>query len=65
MGWSTKLPKKAGGRYLVTLRDTVRQADFQEYPKGHFTWWILPNGPTASAEVIAWQKQPKPYKKEP
>lgn len=59
--WGTKLPKKAGGRYLVTFNGTVRQADFAEYPKGSFYWAILPSGRAMAGEVTAWQKEPKPY----
>ena len=63
MGWGTKLPKKAGDRYLVTLDGVVRQADFSEYPKGNFSWSILPSGTESvkNGRVTAWQKQPMPY----
>jgi hypothetical protein len=62
--WGTKLPKKAGNRYLVTFDGVVRQADFIEYPKGNFYWAILPSGTESvgSGRVTAWQKEPKPYK---
>lgn len=63
MAWSTKLPKKAGGRYLVTINDCVRQADYVEYPKNNFYWLILPSCSSEKSAVIAWQKQPAPYKK--
>lgn len=61
--WGTKLPKKAGGRYLITLNGTVRQADLTEYPKGNLLWSILPSGTESvnSKSVTAWQKQPEPY----
>lgn len=65
MAWSTKLPKKAGGRFLVTIEGVVRQADLIEYPTGtgNFMWMILPSGAESvkSGRVIAWQRQPKPY----
>jgi len=64
MAWGTKKPTKAGGRYLITLVDTVRQADLCEHPKGNLYWGILPSGSEGidSGRVTAWQKQPKPYK---
>jgi hypothetical protein len=67
--WGTKMPKKAGGRYLVTLKALgsvqVRQAKLCEYPKGNFTWLILPECSTHHDDVIAWMKQPEPYKEPP
>lgn len=64
--WKTKNPPKKKGRYLVTI-DTpfgrqVWQADRCEYPKGNWTWSVLPSG--ATEDVIAWQKCPDPYKGE-
>lgn len=64
--WETKNPPKKKGRYLVTI-DTpfgrqVWQADRCEYPKGNWTWSVLPSG--ATEDVIAWQKCPDPYKGE-
>lgn len=64
--WKTKNPPKKKGRYLVTI-DTpfgrqVWQADRCEYPKGNWTWSVLPSGDTE--DVIAWQKCPDPYKGE-
>ena len=38
----------------------VKQADRCEYPKGSWIWSILPEG--SNADVIAWQKCPKPYR---
>jgi hypothetical protein len=62
MTWGTKLPKKAGGRYLITYQGVVRQADFVEYPTGHFAWMVLPSCARVSInEVQAWMKQPEPY----
>ena len=63
--WSKKKPKRSGDRYLITLDGTVRQADLTEYPKGSFTWLILPSGTITfgSERVTAWQKEPKPYDK--
>lgn len=65
MTWSTKLPKKAGGRYLITLKTSygneVRQADFCELHEGCFRWYVLPSGSFEYSNVIAWMKQPKPY----
>lgn len=62
--WGTKLPKKAGDRYLITINGVVRQADLVEYPKGNLYWAILPSGTEAlnSPSVTAWQKEPQPYK---
>lgn len=65
--WGTKNPPKHKGRYLVTVYDdffgyTVRQADRCEYPKGNWYWDVLPSG--NAGKVIAWQKQPEPYKGE-
>ena len=59
--WGTKLPKKAGGRYLVTLNGVVRQADYVEYPKGNFYWCVLPECSSHTSSITAWQKEPKPY----
>jgi hypothetical protein len=63
--WGAKMPKKAGGRYLVTLKALgsvqVRQAELCEYPKGNFSWMILPDCSTHTSDVIAWMKQPDPY----
>jgi hypothetical protein len=65
--WGTKLPKKAGGRYIVTLKCSfglqVRQADYTEYPKGNYYWSVLPDYSTHHDDVIAWMKEPKPYKR--
>ena len=64
MTWSTRLPKKSGSRYLITIDGVVRQADLREYPKGNLLWSILPSGSESvnSGNVSAWQKQPAPYK---
>lgn len=64
--WATKNPPTEHGRYLVTLQTKafgrqVRQADRTEYPKGHWYWSLLPSGTASDKEVVAWQKQPKPY----
>jgi hypothetical protein len=69
MAWGTRMPKKAGDRYLVTLlidygNRQVRQADLVEYPKGNFYWLVLPECSTHYKDVIAWMKEPKPYNKE-
>jgi len=65
--WGTKLPNKAGGRYLITLKTgvglQVRQAEFVEYPKGNFRWMVLPSCEQYTSEVLAWMKEPKPYVK--
>ena len=62
--WGTKNPPQKRGRYLVTIETSfgrqVRQADRCEYPKGNWTWSVLPDG--SHANVIAWQKCPEPYK---
>lgn len=62
--WATKNPPTKNGRYLVTLKTSfgnqVRQADRVEFPKGNWYWSLLPSG-AAYDEVIAWQKEPKPY----
>ena len=62
--WGTIKPKKAGGRYLVTLRTSfgrqVRQADCVEYPKGNIYWCVLPEYSSHTDDVIAWMKEPKP-----
>ena len=62
--WGIKNPPKKRGRYLVTIEALgsrqVRQADRVEYPKGNWTWSILPS--CGSAKVLAWQKLPEPYK---
>lgn len=64
--WGTGEPPKKRGRYLVTLETPfgrqVRQADRSEYPEGNWTWQLLPEYSTKTTEVIAWQKQPEPYK---
>jgi len=65
--WITGKQPEKSGNYLVTietfigLERQVRQARRLEYPKGNWYWYILPSG--GSSEVIAWQKQPDPYKK--
>jgi len=64
--WATKNPPQKEGRYLVTIKDVfggrqVRQADRCEYPKGNWYWCLLPSCSTTH-DVIAWQKQPQPYK---
>ena len=66
--WGTKIPPNKEGRYLVTVKTQfgsrqVRQADRREYPKGNWTWYILPSGGSTS-DVVAWQKCPEPYKGE-
>lgn len=65
--WATKNPPKKEGRYLVTIKAfgsrQVRQADRCEYPKGNWYWSLLPSCSTTN-DVIAWQKQPQPYKGE-
>lgn len=62
--WRTKNPPQKEGRYLVTIETSfgrqVRQADRYEYPKGNWTWNVLPSGSTV--DVIAWQKCPEPYR---
>lgn len=46
--WGTKNPPQKKGRYLVTIETSfgrqVRQADRCEYPKGNWTWNVLPSG---------------------
>jgi hypothetical protein len=66
--WGTKLPKKEGGRYLVTLvtgsygGTQVRQADCVKSLSGTIGWCILPECSNHYGDdVIAWMKQPKPY----
>jgi hypothetical protein len=58
--WGTKLPKKKGGRYLVTLNTgfglQVRQADYTGNG-----WIVLPDCMLHTNDVIAWMKEPKPY----
>ncbi len=62
MAWSTKLPKKAEEDFFVTYKGVVRQANYVEYPKGNFSWMLLPCCTTVIIEdVTAWQRQPKPY----
>jgi hypothetical protein len=66
MSWGTKMPKKSGGRYLITLLTgydsrQVRQADLVEYPKGNLYWCVLPECSTHHKDVVAWMKEPKPY----
>lgn len=60
--WGTKNPPKKEGNYLVTAKThfgvQVRQAKRVEYPKGNWYWYILPSG---GSNVIAWQKEPKPF----
>lgn len=62
--WGAGNPPKESGRYLVTYKfgnsRQVRQADRVEYPQGNWYWNLLPSG-TATSEVVAWQKCPKPY----
>lgn len=62
--WATKNPPNKKGRYLVTVQSgygsVVMQADRTEYPKGNFTWYILPSG--GSSGIVAWQKCPEAYK---
>lgn len=67
--WATGEPPKKEGKYIVTLvtgfgNRQVRQAVRSEYPEGNWTWKILPEYSTATSEVVAWQKQPEPYKGE-
>lgn len=64
MKWGTKnLPNKEG-RYLVTIKDgfsrTVRQASREENG-GNWYWYILPSW-SISYDVVAWIKQPEPYR---
>jgi hypothetical protein len=65
--WATKNPPQKVGKYLVTIKTAfgvqVRQAERSEYPKGCWRWYILPSG-SVCYDVIAWQKQPDPYKGE-
>lgn len=62
--WSIKNPPKKEGKYLVTIKTNfgkqVRQAQRVQYPKGNWYWYILPGGGNSS-DVVAWQKEPKPY----
>lgn len=66
--WATGTPPQKAGRYLITLETgfgrQVRQADRCEYPKGHWSWSVLPSGSPSDREVVAWQKCPEPYKGE-
>lgn len=63
--WGTKNPPEKAGRYLITLQTSfgrqVRQADRTEHPKGNWSWSLLPHGHAYDKDVIAWQKEPKPY----
>jgi len=60
MTWSTKMPKKPGGRYLVTVNGTVRQADLVAIDgSSRLGWLILPEC-SINHNVIAWQRQPLP-----
>lgn len=64
MAWSTKIPTKPGGRFLVTVYGTVRQADLVEKYGGGLQWIVLPecsHFDVASSDVTAWQRQPKPF----
>lgn len=65
--WATGDPPKKRGRYIVTYKAEftlqVRQAERCEYPKGNWFWSLLPSGSVSDKEIIAWQKQPEPYKK--
>ena len=63
--WATGTPPQKSGRYLITLVTPfgrqVRQADRNEYPKGHWSWILLPSGSPSDKDVVAWQKCPEPY----
>ena len=60
MTWSTKMPKKPGGRYLVTVDGTVRQADLVSIDvSSRLGWLVLPEC-SINHNVIAWQRQPLP-----
>lgn len=65
--WAIKNPPEKKGRYLVTVKNgfgyTVRQADRYQNPCGDWLWCLLPEYNICS-DVIAWQKQPKPYDEE-
>jgi len=61
MTWSTKMPKKPGGRYLVTVNGIVRQADLVVTLGGsRLEWLVLPER-SINRNVIAWQRQPAPF----
>ncbi len=63
MSWGTKHKPKKCGRYLVTYRGQVRQADrIKNHYNDGYSWNILPNtGNAVESEVTAWMKEPKPY----
>lgn len=65
--WETENPPQKKGRYLITAKTSlgrqVRQADRSEYPEGNWIWCLVPSsGYCSDCEVLAWQKQPEPYK---
>ena len=61
MTWSTKMPKRPGGRYLVTVNGTVRQADLVVTHGGRRLGWLILPECSQSNDVIAWQRQPAPF----
>ena len=61
MTWSTKMPKRPGGRYLVTVNGTVRQAELVVTHGGRRLGWLILPECSESSDVIAWQRQPAPF----
>ena len=61
MTWSTKMPKRPGGRYLVTVNGAVRQADLVVTHGGRRLGWLILPECSESSDVIAWQRQPAPF----